>query len=349
MKKFIKLLLVILVLLLCWGCKRSLKASDYERALASIELDFDVNNVSEDVKLPVKTKKLKLDLLWRITKIESDEDGYQADCASIAVEDGVSYLVTKIEYDGDYDNRIFGKVTLTALLVDDDNNAYTRDFVVTVYEEIPNINYTITQIKTFCTLEKPIYVSSKLTILLIKKCDAKRYNIVASSDNEYIFINSAYYDKKYNLKAGDDIRVSGVSGSFNGYPIITSSDLHDCNIELVNKGSFSYDVAQEIAYQDFAKIKASDNSIYLNLVKFDGIIKANDTSDEYAYHIEGTKNKELVVNISNYSFEKNNISFDNNAKKQIDKMLNKEVSIVGFIFMNTDGVWEVIVVPSELK
>lgn len=349
MKKFIKLLLVVLVLLLCYGCKRSLKASDYERALASIELDFDIDNVSEDVKLPVKTKKLKLDLLWRITKIESDEDGYQADCASIAVEDGVSYLVTKIEYDGDYDNRIFGKVTLTALLVDDENNSYTRDFEVTVYERIPSLNYTITQIKTFCSLSKPIYVESRLVIVLIKKCDNNRYNIIASGDNEYIFVNGAYYDQRYNLKAGDMIKISGVSGSFNDYPIITSSELYDCRMELVSKGNFSYSTAQEIAYLDFSKIKANDDSIYLNLVKFDGIIKANDLSDEYAYHIEGTKNKELVVNVSNYSFENNNVTFDNSAKKQIDKVLNKEISIVGFIFMNTDGVWEVIVVPSELK
>ena len=349
MKKFINIFLILVILGFFAGCKEAKSEKDYEKALESIKFDFDLDNLNTDAILPKQTNKYELDILWEVEKIDSDEDGYKAECASISVSDGVSTLTNKLDYDGNYDSRLFGKVTLRAIVTDSEDNNYVKEFTVTVYEKDPNLDYSITLIKAYCSLTKPTYVESVVKLMWVKEYAKNLYNLIVARNNEYILVTGVSYDKAYNLKPGDEVKVRGFCGKYNDSPIITNTEEHECTVEVINKGSYSYNDAQEIAYADFGKIKASDGSVYLNIVKFDAVIKANDTSSAYAYHIEGVNNKELVVNVSNYSFEGNDVANDKTAKRKIDNVLGKQTTITGFIFANTDGVWEVIIVPSELK
>ena len=347
MKKITIVLLTILCLFL-GACRKAKSDEDYQKALDSIELGFDVNNFCEDSVLPAKTKKFDLDILWTSMKIAGEEENYVSDCASIDMNDGKSTLVNKIEYDDDYDNRKFGKITLTALVADGNEKSYSKEFIVTVWEKVPSLNYTIAKIKEYCATEKATYIETKVTLAWVNEIEKNRYNLIVFKNNEYIFVNNAFYDKLYNLKAGDEVYVKGVSGTYNGYPIVTYSDLHDCTVELINKGKDSIE-PMEMDYNDFAKLKDTDGSIYLNKVKFRAILKGNDANNGYTYRIEGTNNKELVVNVSNYSFAYNLLSKDNKAKRSINNVLGKETTITAFIFINVNGVWEVIILPSELK
>ena len=213
---------------------------------------------------------------------------------------------------------------------------------------MPSLNLTITQIKEYCGKEEAMYIESDLKIAWIKEAMDDYYNIILTDGTDYIFVNNAFYNKRYNLKIGDTVKIKGFSGNHNGYPVISSSEKTKCAVELIEKGSSSAK-AQEIAYSDFGKLKVNNYSIFLTLVKFDGVIKTTNDGSDYSYYIEGTKNKELIVNVSNLSFIHNNIANDKSSKRSLDKVVGMEASITGFIFFNTDGVWEIIIIPSETK
>lgn len=347
--KRVYILLFALICLFIVGCKKEAKSpEDYQAALESIKFDFDLDNIKEEHSLPQTTKKYGLEILWRLLLIESSEKNYSYNVASLSIKDGVTSLVNNIKYDDNYDEILFGRATLVASVVDNDNNTYTKEYVITVYEVDPNLNLTVKQIIEYCNKEDRYYVESNLRIAWIKETKDNCYNLILTDDKGFIFVNDAYYNKLYNLKKGDVVKLKGFSDTYNSFPVVSSTEKHQCTVELLEKGSYTYS-PQEMAYSDFGKLKVTDSSVYLMLVKFDGIIKqANDGSD-YSYYIEGTKNKELIVNISNYSFNHNNIANDKTAKKQLADALGKETTIVGYIFFNTNGVWELIIIPSEIK
>ncbi|MBO7535771.1 MAG: hypothetical protein J6T34_01330 [Bacilli bacterium] len=347
MKK-VYIVLLSLICLFIVGCKREAKSpEDYQAALESIKFDFDLDNITGDVSLPTKTKKYELEILWQLQVIESSADNYYPNCAALKLVDGITTITHKIEYDDNYDEVLFGKATLVASVFDDDNT-YSKEFVITVYEKSPKLDLTVKQIKDYCNNQDTHYIESNLKIVWIKETKDNYYNLILTDDEGYIFVNDAYYNKRYNLKKGDMVHLIGFSGLYGYFPVVSSSEKNECTVELVEKGSYSYN-AQEIAYSDFGKLKTTDSSVYLMLVKFDGIIKqANDGSD-YSYYIEGVKSKELIVNISNYSFDHNSITNDRTAKRQISDVLGKEATIVGYILYNTNGVWELIIIPSETK
>ena len=348
MRRVYKIALLALACMLLFGCKREAKTpDDYQLALDSIKFDFDLDNIEDDVVLPTETKKFGLEILWQLNVIESDEENYYTNCASLSLKDGVTSIIHKISYDNNYDDRLFGKATLVAHVADGED-VYSKEFTITVYENIPSLNLTITQIKDYCTNQDTWYIESDLKIAWIKELVDDYYNVVLTDGTDYIFVNNAFYNKRYNLKIGDTVKLKGFSGNHNGYPVVSSSEKSQCSIELIEKGSYSYN-AQEIAYSDFGKLKANNYSIFLMLVKFDGVLKSTNDGSDYSYYIEGVKNKELIVNVSNYSFNHNNVANDASAKKQLDKIVGTESSVTGFIFFNTDGVWEIIIIPSETK
>ena len=349
MRRVYKILLLVLVCMFLFGCKREAKSpEDYQKALDSIKFDFDLDNIEEDVVLPTNTKKFDLEILWQLIVIESNEENYYANCASLNLKDGVTSIIHKINYDNNYDDRLFGKATLVACVTDNDNNTYKKEFIITVYEKIPSLNLTITQIKEYCNNQDTLYIESNLKIAWIKELVDDYYNIVLTDGTDFLFVNNAFYNKRYNLKIGDTVKLKGFNGNHYGYPVVSSSEKNQCTIELIEKGSYSYN-AQEIAYSDFGKLKANNFSVFLMLVKFDGVLKSTNDGSDYSYYIEGVKNKELIVNVSNYSFNHNNVANDKAAKKELDKVVGTESSITGFIFFNTDGVWEIIIIPSETK
>ena len=349
MRRVYKLLFLIFVCIFLFGCKREANSpEDYQEALDSIKFDFDLDNINNDVKLPTKTKKYDLEILWELHCIESDEENYYVNCASLNLSDGTTSIIHKISYDGNYDDRLFGRATLVANIFDKDNNYYAKEYTITVYEKIPSLSYTIKQIKEFCSFEASTYLEATLTIAWIKEATDNIYNIILTDGNDHIFVNGAYYNNRYDLKNGDKVKVRGMSSKYNGCPVVTSNEKHQCSVELVEKGKNIYG-AQEIAYSDFGKIKTSDSSVYLMFVKFDGILKEKNDGSDYSYYIEGTKNIELIVNVSNYSFNHNNVANDKSAKKYLDSYVGIEATITGFIFANTDGVWEIIIIPSEIK
>ena len=348
MKKFINVMIVLILSIFLFSCKKELKTEEeFMQALESIEFDFDLNNIRGGEKLPLKTKKYSQDILWELLPISDKGDNYVNSCASLNILDGVTSIVNKIDYDDDIDSTLYGKAMLAAKLLSSDGVIYTKEFNITVYEKAPDLNYSINKIKDYCKLDNPKYIETEVEIVWIKECKDDYYNLIVSDGTDYIFVDAAYYHKLYNLKVGDKVKVKGFSGKYGIFPIITSRDDLGVSVELISKGSKTINY-QEIVFNDFSKMKDTDTSVYLNFVKFEGTIKAYNDAGGYAYYIEG-KNNENIINISNCSFIHNNIGSDKDAKKIIDNNLGKVINIKGAIFINTDGKWEFIIIPSELK